>query len=127
MRPLVHVLFVALLMAGCSSSGNRVGMVDGQAFDPETLTVAPGTSVTFVNESEEAHTVTAYEDELPDGAPYFASGGFDSESAARADLADGLVPSGETYEVTLDEPGTYRYFCVPHEGEPMRGTIVVEG
>jgi plastocyanin len=126
MRLIVPVLFVALLTAGCSGSGNRVGMVDGQAFDPETLTVAPGATVAFVNESEEAHTVTAYEDELPDGAPYFASGGFDSEPAAREGVGDGLVPSGETYEVTFDEPGTYRYFCIPHEGEPMRGTIVVE-
>jgi plastocyanin len=127
MRRLVPLLFAALLAAGCSGSGNRVGMVDGQAFDPESLTVAPGDTVTFVNESEEAHTVTAYEDEIPEGAAYFASGGFDSESAARDGVGDGLVPSGESYEVTLDEPGTYRYFCIPHEGEPMRGTIVVEG
>ena len=57
---------------------------------------------------------------------YFASGGADSEEAARDLIADSLIAEGETYELTLDEPGTYEYFCVPHEDSGMTGTIVVE-
>ena len=62
----------------------------------------------------------------PDGTAYFASGGFDSEEDARANLSDGLIDPDETFEVTFDEPGTYDYFCIPHEGSGMKGTIIVE-
>ncbi len=122
-------LVVALSCAGCSGGDaprNTVEMTGGQLFDPETLTVPPGTTVTFVNESSESHTVTAYDGELPDGAAYFSSGGFGSEEAARDGLADALVAEGGSYEVTFDDPGTYEYFCIPHEDQGMIGTIVVE-
>ena len=76
MRRTLLLLAALALAASCSSGsasgGDTVVMADGQRFDPASLTVAPGTTVTFVNESAEAHTVTA-----DDGAPeYFASGGF---------------------------------------------------
>ncbi|HEV2757898.1 MAG TPA: plastocyanin/azurin family copper-binding protein [Actinomycetota bacterium] len=129
-RRLVVSFVAALALAGCSggdAAPGTVEMVEGQRFDPESVTVAPGTTLTFVNESSEAHTVTAYDGGVPDGAPYFSSGGFDSEDAARDSLGDALLAEGETYEVTLDEPGTYEYFCIPHEDQGMTGTIVVEG
>jgi plastocyanin len=107
---------------GDSSGGPVVEMLEGHRFDPGIAVVSAGTTVTFANESEEAHTVTAV-----DGVPrYFASGGFASEDEARDDLSDGLVAPGESYEVTFDEPGTYDYFCIPHEDEGMKGTIEVE-
>ena len=56
-----------------------------------------------------------------------ASRGFQSEEAARDDLERGFVRPEEDYRVTLDEPGTYAYICIPHESSGMRGTIVVEG
>ena len=51
----------------------------------------------------------------------------DSEEEARDNLADALVGQEGTYEVTFDEPGTYEYFCIPHEQQGMRGTVEVEG
>ena len=105
---------------------DRVSMTQDQLFDPEGATVEVGATVTFENTSAEAHTVTAYQSEIPSGADYFASGGADSEVEARGELADGLLAEGESYEVTFSEPGTYRYFCIPHEGAGMKGTIVVE-
>ncbi len=94
-------------------------------FVEASLTVPVGTVVRFVNESPEPHTVTAYQDGIPDGGEYFASGGFDSEGQARDDLAQGLIRKGDTYEVSFDQPGTYEYFCIPHEADGMKGTIVV--
>ena len=98
-------------------------MAEGQRFNPESLTVAPGTTVTFTNESSEAHTVTTYEGRAPQ---QFSSGDFDSEEAARDNLADALVGQEGSFSITLDEPGTYEYFCIPHEDQGMKGTIVVE-
>jgi plastocyanin len=120
------LLSVVLLASACSGGGDgsagAVEMTDGQQFSPASLTVAPGTTVTFSNASSQAHTVTA----RGDAPSYFSSGGFDSEEAARENLAEALVGQEGTYEVTLDEPGTYEYFCIPHEDQGMTGTIVVE-
>lgn len=99
-------------------------MGEGQRFVPPTLEVTPG-EITFTNDSSEAHTVTAYEDSLPDGADFFSSGGLSDEEAARGDVAAALIKSGEEFSVTLTEPGTYTYFCIPHESQGMTGTIVV--
>jgi plastocyanin len=101
-------------------------MVDGFRYEPDQVVIKAGESVTFVNESSDVHTVTAYEDSLPEGAEYFGSGDFESEDAARDNLEEGFIKPGEEYEVSLDQPGTYRYFCVPHESSGMRGTIIVE-
>jgi plastocyanin len=104
--------------------GNTVDMAD-VAFTPEKLTVPVGTTVTWAN-GKIGHSVTAYEDEIPDGAEYFASGGFDGEAAARkAYPSEGNIPPGETYEHTFEVPGTYEYFCIPHEAAGMVGTVEV--
>ncbi|WP_416838649.1 plastocyanin/azurin family copper-binding protein [Haloferax sp. DFSO52] len=123
--------FVATLSAGCSSGGDsggakRVSMTDGFDYDPKRLTISAGTTVRWVNDSNVGHTVTAYEDEIPADADYFASGGFDSERAARNDVTGGLFGPGETYEHTFEVPGTYEYYCIPHESSEMVGTVVVE-
>ena len=124
------LLWVVLVACGgggeAGSAENEVLMVDGQSFDPESVTVSAGDTVTWTNDSSETHTVTAYEEEIPSADAYFASGGSTSEKDARSHLSDGLVDPGETFAVTLDEPGTYRYFCLPHEGSGMMGEIVVE-
>lgn len=120
------VPIVVLLVACSGGAGNDVSMSDGQMFDPETLTVPAGASITFTNDSGEAHTVTAFEEDIPDGAEYFSSGDFENEDEARSNLSEGLVAPGDTYEVTLDAPGNYRYFCIPHEEQGMMGTIAVE-
>jgi plastocyanin len=116
-------------VAGCGSSGSdgaRVGMTDGFTFEPRQVTVQSGATVTWDNEGDVDHTVTAYGDRIPDDAAYFASGGFDSESLARANLGDGLIEGGESYSHTFEVTGTYDYFCVPHEGSGMKGQVRVK-
>ena len=79
-------------------------------FQPDPLTVAAGTSITFENTDAIDHTVTAGTREAP-----------------TPDVFDGQLPEqGTTFELTLDEPGTYDYFCEIHPGPGMTGQIVVE-
>ncbi|MFB6219371.1 MAG: plastocyanin/azurin family copper-binding protein [Halobacteriaceae archaeon] len=119
--------------AGCAASGgpgvgdHDVGMSTDK-FLPRRIEVAVGETVVWANTSDRPHTVTAYEGSLPDGAPYFASGGFDSEAAAREGWFDGMggaIQSGETYEHTFEVAGEFPYFCIPHEAAQMVGTVVV--
>lgn len=122
---------VATASAGCSSVGGsedvkRVSMTDDFGFDPKRLTVSAGTRVKWANDSDVGHTVTAYEDRIPSDATYFASGGFNSEKAARNDVSSGMLASGDTYEHTFETPGTYEYVCIPHESSGMTGTVVVK-
>ncbi len=116
-----------MVLGACSGDDDAtVRMESGQRFEPEVLTISVDQSVTFVSESPDAHTVTAYEGRLPDGATFFASGAFESEDEARDDLAGGLLSSGDSFEVAFDTAGTYQYFCIPHESSGMTGRIVVE-
>jgi plastocyanin len=106
-------------------------MTDGLVFDPESLTIAPGDTVVWENVGAVGHSVTAYEGEIPEDAEYFASGGFDSEQAARdaysaGDPDSGDVPGGESYQHTFETEGEYGYFCIPHEQAGMVASLTVE-
>lgn len=128
MRKLSTRALVIVLLAGCAPGGPARGDVAMQDHDfvPDRLTIQAGQMVTWVNDSTQMHTVTAYQDSLPAGAAYFASGDLPSERAARDELSAGLIGPGESFSVTFDVPGTYRYFCIPHEAQGMTGTVVVE-
>lgn len=106
-----------------------VGMTP-TSFDPPEVTVSVGDAVTWKNTGTRNHTVTAYEDGIPESATYFASGGYESEDAARRAWEDGplggAISASDTYSHTFEVPGEYQYFCVPHEQGGMRGTVVVE-
>jgi len=106
-----------------------VGMTP-TAFDPREVTVPVGTEVVWKNTSSRGHTVTAYENALPGGASFFASGGFDSEVAARdawnTGGDDGIMAVGGTFSHTFEVPGRHGYFCIPHEREGMVGAVIVE-
>jgi plastocyanin len=119
------------LVAGClglgSSSGDYdVGMTSA-AYDPPQVTVSAGDTVVWKNTSSRAHTVTAYQGSYPDGAEYWATGGYESQDAAvEAWPPGGGLDGSETYEHTFEIPGTYEYYCIPHEASGMLGTVVVE-
>ena len=118
--------------AGCAAIGTTGG-VEGDvgmtavAFEPATITVDVGDEVVWYNNSARAHSITAYEAGIPDDADYFATGGYETEEAAREawDGMNGALTNGQRYSHTFEVPGTYDYFCVPHEGSGMVGTVVV--
>jgi len=122
----------AAALAGCGESSGETGDHDvgmtARKFDPATIEVSPGTTVVWKNTSSHAHTVTAYEDSVPDEADYWATGGFDSQSAAEngwLDGNEGALYQDETFERTFETLGTHNYFCVPHEAGGMVGAVVV--
>jgi plastocyanin len=95
-------------------------MTNELRFDPPTLMVPRGTTVTWVNTGGIQHTVT--------DDPSKAQNKADAELPAGALPWDsGNLDPGKTSEHTLDVVGTYKYFCIPHETAGMLGTIVVTG
>ena len=124
----------AVGVAGCVGGGGSaaddydVGMT-AVAYDPTEITVAVGDTVVWANTSSRGHTVTAYDSGLPDGADFFASGGYDSTEAARDAFGSelgGLIDSGDSWSHTFEAPGEYEYLCIPHEASGMVGSVVVE-
>jgi plastocyanin len=110
---------------GLSEEEYDVGM-SSNAFLPGEVEITAGETLVWGNTSSRAHTVTAVT--VPEGADYFASGGFEDREAAvegwQSSLSGDIQP-GETYERTFDVPGTYDYYCIPHAASGMDGKIVV--
>ena len=104
--PLVILLIFGWLGLAAASPGaaqaqaQAVTIIDF-AFQPASLEVPMGTTVTWTNQGTAPHTVTA-----DDGA-------FDS----------GTLQPGSTFSLTFDTPGTFTYHCEIHPN--MMGTIVV--
>ena len=113
---------------GEPGDADHVVEMNAVAFDPTELTVSQGDTVAWVHAAGEAHSVTAYADGIPEDASYWASGGFDSEDAARTGWEEGrgAVQSGQYYTHTFETTGTHEYVCIPHEAAGMEGTVTVE-
>ncbi|AUV80294.1 DUF5059 domain-containing protein [Salinigranum rubrum] len=116
------------VVEGIPDDADHVVAMQAVAFEPKELTVSVGDTVAFEHVGGEPHTVFAYEDEIPEGAAYWASGGFESQEAAEAGWEEGAgaIQAGESYVHTFETPGTHGYYCAPHEAAGMVGTIVVE-
>lgn len=95
-----------------------VRMTDGLQFVPARVTVRVGQRVVWRTVGTIAHTVTAVRAKAAKPAHAGVPAG------ARA-WDSGFVGSGRTYSRVFTVPGVYRYFCIPHEGARMVGTIVV--
>lgn len=116
------------VVSGVPEDADHVVDMAAVAFEPAELTVSAGDTVAWKHAGGEAHSVSAYGDGIPDGATYWASGGFESEEAARTgwENGKGAVASGQSYVHTFETAGEHAYFCIPHEAAGMEGTIVVE-
>ena len=116
------------VVSGVPDDADHVVSMQAVAFEPAELTVSVGDTVAWEWAAGEAHNVVAYGEELPEGATYWASGGFESEEAARTgwENGEGAVQEGQSYVHTFETAGEHAYFCVPHEAAGMEGTIIVE-
>ena len=80
-------------------------------FSPKTIVIAPGDTVTWVNEVEEDHNMVAYPDGYPKRGKGFAS--------------PVLKKKGEKWSQTFLAEGTYEYHCIPHLLLGMHGSVIV--
>jgi plastocyanin len=98
--------------------GNDAGLL---VFEPSTVTVKPGDTVTWTNNKMAPHNVIFDAAGIPAGDKALA----DSLSHSQLTFAP-----GENYSTTFtsDMPaGTYTYFCAPHRGAGMVGKVILEG
>ncbi|HEY7110376.1 MAG TPA: plastocyanin/azurin family copper-binding protein [Nitrososphaeraceae archaeon] len=102
--------------ATSGSGGNSVTIVpgastpsNGKFFDPATLNVSTGASVTWTNGDTTLHTVTS-------GTP---EGG----AASGAEFDSSYIGAGKTFEHTFASAGTFDYYCTLHPF--MTGKVVV--
>ena len=84
-----------------SSKQNTIEIKDF-AFNPQTITVKSGQTITWINRDEEPHTVVSVEKQ------------FKKSTALDTD---------QEFTITAGAPGTYTYFCSVHP--KMTGTIIV--
>lgn len=73
----------------------------GMAFTPRRIEIAAGGTVTWRNNDQLPHTVTAND----------------------ASFSSPMILAGGTWSHTFSKPGTYAFYCTPHPF--MRGVIVV--
>lgn len=88
-----------------SAAQITITMTDNQ-FSPKTVSIAPGDTVTWVNNGSMAHTVTA------------DNGTFDS----------GTIQPGQSFSAIFNSVGTYAYYCKLHGGKGgagMSGVLTV--
>lgn len=95
-----------------------VSMTDNLTFEPAEVVVKVGGKVTWVNDSTMDHTSTANRKKAADPSNVELPQGADKWNS-------GFIKEGERFSLTFDVPGTYRYFCIPHEKVGMLGTITV--
>jgi len=100
------IAVVTLLIVSCKNDvvtlQNEI-IISGLSFSPNSLTVQPGTTVTWLNNESVTHTVTS------------DSTLFDS----------GNLVKGDKFNYTFTKSGTYAYHCKYHSG--MTGKIIVSG
>ena len=102
------LLAVILVVAGCGSSAStepvattEVQMAKSYRFDPKTIEVEAGDTVTWTNADNFTHTVQV------DGQE------------------DHKVERGESVSISFDTPGTYHYVCTLHKRD-MDGEVIVK-
>jgi len=103
----VVVLAATVVAAGCGGTGNSepvatkdVSMAKSYRFDPGTIQIKAGDTVTWTNNDNFTHTVKV------DGQD------------------DHKVGRGESVSITFDKPGKYHYVCTLHSKD-MEGMVIV--
>jgi LPXTG-motif cell wall-anchored protein len=97
----LSIMALLIFAPAASAQDEMTVSIQDFFFEPDQLTVAPGTTVTWVNDGEQPHTSTADD------------GTWDS----------GTLQPGESYSFTFDDPGDYSYLCEIHPD--MTATITV--
>jgi plastocyanin len=105
--PAAVVLVATVVAAGCGGTRTsepvattKVSMAKSYRFDPKTIEIKAGDTVTWTNNDNFTHTVKV------DGQE------------------DNKVDRGDSVSIRFDKPGSYHYVCTLHSKD-MDGTVVV--
>jgi len=102
---LASLFVAAVAFAGAAAlaapAAKDTVVLEGVGYQPATITVKRGATVSFVNKDPYPHTVTS-------------AGNFDSKDIA----------AGKTWKYTAKKAGRFDYICTLHPN--MKGTLVVE-
>jgi plastocyanin len=105
--PATAVLVATMAATGCGGTGSsepvattKVSMAKSYRFDPKTIEIKAGDTVTWTNNDNFTHTVKV------DGRE------------------DHKVGRGDSLSITFEKPGSYHYVCTLHSKD-MDGTVIV--
>ena len=87
-----------------AAAGSAEIKIQNFAFVPATLTVAPGTTVTWTSNDEEPHNIVSIDQPRRFRSP--------------------AIEEGDKFTFVFDQAGTYKYICAVHPH--MEGTIIVK-
>jgi plastocyanin len=85
------------------TAGSATIAMEDDRFDPKSLTIEAGQTVTWVNQGADWHSVASFD------------GSFESAQ----------VSPGESFSHTFATPGTYKFICKHHGRQGMIGQVVV--
>tara|TARA_B100000927_G_scaffold252310_1_gene217538 strand:- start:344 stop:670 length:327 start_codon:yes stop_codon:yes gene_type:complete len=106
MKFLVAFIASFFLAAPAFAVDVQMGYDGNLVFEPAEVTISVGESVHFVNNMLPPHNV------IVEGRPDMAH-----ESLA-------MLP-GEEFDIDFSQAGDYNYWCAPHKGAGMIGTVHV--
>jgi plastocyanin len=86
---------------GSSGPGANEVFIQGMAFNPSTITVTAGTTITWTNKDAVSHTVTS----------------------STALFNSGSIGANGTYSFTFATAGTYAYYCAIHPSMTASVTV----
>ena len=107
MKFIIALLFTLFIAAPVWAVDVTMGANGNLAFSPNEITISAGDTVHFINEALPPHNIIV---------------------EARPDLSREalLFAPGESQDVLFADAGDYTYWCGPHKGAGMTGTVHVE-
>ena len=99
----IAVVAAMLLPVTAARAEDVAVHIDNFSFAPNPLDVKVGTTVTWTNRDDIPHLVAVVQGPPPAQSP--------------------PLDMNDSFSVTFEKPGTYRYFCTLHPH--MQGTVVV--
>ena len=120
MKTLIFGLALSLVAGGAQGANIRVqaGGAAGLAFVPQTVTIRPGDTVTFVN-------LGGFHNVVADNGAFRCARGCDGDGHGGNGAASTSIWQAT---VTFNNVGRFGYFCEPHgaPGQGMFGTVIVQ-
>lgn len=114
----VFVVLLGIMTVSPAQAADHTVTMSGSQYQPQQVTIDLGDRVRWVNNESTRHSVTSDDRD------------FDSSPDCSAASLDQCMGQGDSFIVTFNGAGTFRYFCKIHgaaTGVGMSGTVTVRG